>query len=385
MPDADLVLVSERFPPDVGGSGELLFNLYSRLRGHRIHVLTDGAGEGVERAGHLEIHRKVLTPAPWGVLNPRGLRNHLSVACEIHALAGPRTVVHCARGVPEGIGAWLAHRAGGPGYACWTHGEDIKLLSTSREMRWLAVRVLRGADFVLANSSNTRSLVLELGIAAAKVHVIRPGVDPQRFRPDIDTRELRSKLAPADELLLLSVGRLQRRKGHDLVIGALKRLASAGCAVRYIIVGDGEERGRLEGIVANARLESFVTFAGEVSPADLPAYFAACDLFVMPNRIDGSDVEGFGIVFLEAAAAAKPAIGGQSGGVPEAVSHGETGLLVSGDDEDELASVIDQLLSNADLRRQMGDAGRARAVQSFTWDRGAAELQAILRTTRAIA
>ncbi len=118
-------------------------------------------------------------------------------------------------------------------------------------------------------------------------------------------------------------------------------------------------------------------FLGEVPDGDLPRYYAACDMFLLPNRIDDGDVEGFGIVFLEAAATGRPAIGGRTGGVPEAVVDEETGLLVSGTDVGELAAAIQDLASSKDKRQAMGAAGRERVCRAFTWERAAAEVSAV--------
>jgi phosphatidylinositol alpha-1,6-mannosyltransferase len=250
-------------------------------------------------------------------------------------------------------------------------------VDSSRELRFLARRVYCAADFVIANSDHTRSLVRRLGVPESRVHVVRPGVDIDRFRPGIGASALRAEFAPHRELILLSVGRLQRRKGHDLVLDALAKLDPAVAPLKYVIVGDGAERNALEARIAAAGLRSRVRLVGGVSDEDLPAYFAACDIFLMPNRVDGVDLEGFGIVFLEAAASGKPVIGGMTGGVPEAVERGVTGLLVRGDDADELAAAITVLASSPELRARMGAAGRDRVVREFTWDRGASELDSI--------
>jgi phosphatidylinositol alpha-1,6-mannosyltransferase len=147
--------------------------------------------------------------------------------------------------------------------------------------------------------------------------------------------------------------------------------------LRYVIVGGGEERPRLEALVDQLDLRERVRFEGMVSDEDLPKYYAACDVFVHPNRLEEGDFEGFGIVFLEAQATAKPVIGGRSGGVSEAVADGESGFLVSGTDVVELADVVRRLACSADLRRRLGAAGRARVESAFTWDVAAKKVRAL--------
>jgi phosphatidylinositol alpha-1,6-mannosyltransferase len=214
------------------------------------------------------------------------------------------------------------------------------------------------------------------GVPLRKIAVVHPGVDPSRFRPGLHGLAVRRRFAADDEILLLSVGRLQRRKGYDMAIAALHSLQPVLPRLRYVIVGDGEHRVQLEASVAERGLGDRVFFAGAVPESELPSYYAACDMFLMPNRVDDGDVEGFGMVFLEAAASGKPVIGGRSGGVPEALEDGATGFLVEGTEIAAVAAAIRRLASSARLRRQMGDAGRARVLQSFTWDAAAASVWA---------
>jgi phosphatidylinositol alpha-1,6-mannosyltransferase len=285
-------------------------------------------------------------------------------------------IVHCARAVPEGVAAWLSACVGGPSYTCWAHGEDIATAYHSREFTWLMTRVYRHAAANIANSHNTARMLEALGVACDRIHVVHPGVDTERFRPQNDGAAVRARFGCGDRIVLLSVGRLQRRKGHDLVLEALRHIGGS-LPLTYVIVGDGEERARLERLAAEYRLHDCVHFAGEVAPLDLPGYYAACDIFLLPNRIHERDVEGFGIVFLEAAATGRPSIGGRTGGVPEAVADQETGLLVSGTDAVELASAISLLAASKEMRDAMGSAGRQRVCERFTWERAAAAVSAV--------
>jgi phosphatidylinositol alpha-1,6-mannosyltransferase len=276
------------------------------------------------------------------------------------------------------VAAWLARIAGGPRYVCWSHGEDLATAATSRELTLTTKLVLRGASRALANSRNTAALLERFGVAPGDVRVAYPGVDPARFRPDVDGAAIRRRLGAERDPLLLSVGRLQRRKGHDVAIRALAALAPRLPSLRYAVVGTGEEQDSLRRLAEECGVADRVHFEGAVSDADLPAYYAACDVFVLPNRKEGEDIEGFGIVFLEAQASARPVIAGRSGGAPEAVSDGETGLLVAGEDVGELARAVEQLISSAELRAKLGAAGRVRVLRDFTWDRAAAVVKALV-------
>jgi len=363
--DRGVLLLSELFPPAIGGSAVLFGEIYSRLGNIPVRVVSDG----------VEMVRYGL-----GVTSPRSLLRYLRLAVRLRASGRAVAMIHCGRALPEGVAAWMSKCFGGPHYACWAHGEDVSMALTSRELTLLMRKVYGGADVVFANSVNTRRMLRELGIADDRIHIVYPGVDTQRFRPDVDAAALRQRLAPRGETVLLSVGRHQARKGHDLMIQAVRQLTQEQHRLlRYVIVGNGEERSRLEALVDQCGVREQVTFAGEVPAGMLPQYFAACDIFVLPNRIEQGDVEGFGIVFLEAAASGKPAVGGRTGGVPEAVADGVTGLLVSGTDVAELSAAIARLLDSEPLRRSLGEAGRARVVREFTWESAADKVASLHR------
>jgi phosphatidylinositol alpha-1,6-mannosyltransferase len=338
-------------------------------------VLTDdvpAAGAG-EQDGPLTVVRRPLATSRWGLLDPAALWHHLRLAFQLRmSFSSRNTVIHCGRALPEGVAAFLARMLWGSRYVCWAHGEDLTGALASREFTLLTKLVYRCASAALANSRNTASLLEGLGVSRDKIHVVYPAVDAERFHPGVDGSEVRRKYAGDGDVLLLSVGRLQRRKGHDIAIRAIAALRDALPRLRYVIAGDGEERARLEGLVAEHQVGDRVFFAGVVADADLPAYYAACDVFLLPNRVDDGDIEGFGIVFLEAAASGRPVIGGDSGGVPEAVERDLTGLLVDGANVDAVSSAIRELATSETLRKAMGVAGRRRAVDGFSWQRAAA-------------
>jgi phosphatidylinositol alpha-1,6-mannosyltransferase len=367
------VLLSQLYPPDIGGSAVLLHETYSRLTDIDVLVGTDAATHAASAPGGAPriVPLPIATPR-WGFVHPAAIRHHLRLAFAIRRLVPARgTVVHCARALPEGIAAWAARRLGGPRYVCWTHGEDVTSALLSRELTMTMTRVYAGASAVIANSRNTRTLLEGIGVPPGKIQVVYPGVDAGRFHPDVEGAAIRERLAPGGDPVILSVGRLQRRKGHDLAIAAVASLKARFPRMRYVIVGDGEERGRLEELVRSHDVSGHVVFAGEVPAGDLPACYAACDIFLLPNRIDNGDVEGFGIVFLEAAAAGRPSIGGRSGGVGEAVAEGVSGLLVSGTSAEELAGALARLANDPGLRHRLGTAGRQRVLRSFTWEAAA--------------
>jgi len=377
------LLLSELFPPAVGGSAVLFQGIYSRLADTDVVVLTDGPWMPpafAAQSGPLRIVTRPLATRQWGLLNPKGLWQHVRLAWQVRSLLSRRDgLVHCARALPEGVAAMIARLLGGAPYVCWTHGEDLASAMTSRELTLLTKCVYRVASAALANSRNTATMLAALGVPEHKIHIVHPAVDADRFHPYNDGSAIRSRYAGDRDILLLSVGRLQRRKGHDVAIQAIASLRDRLPNLRYVIAGDGEERSRLEKLSVDHGVQDRVFFAGTVADADLAAFYAACDIFLLPNRIDDGDIEGFGIVFLEAAASGKPAIGGDSGGVPEAVERDVTGLLVDGENVSAVAAAIADLATSEERRGRMGLAGRVRAHRCFSWQRAALAVSELQR------
>lgn len=227
-------------------------------------------------------------------------------------------------------------------------------------------RTLVSADCILAASAFTAGLVRELGVPDERIRVIGQGVDPARFRP-MDVSGLRAKLGVGSRPLLVTVSRLVPRKGIDTVIRALSRVRARVPDAFYLIAGEGPDRARLEALVERERVAEAVRFVGAVPDAELPLWFALGDLFVMPSRSDGADVEGFGIVFLEASASGRPVVASHAGGIPDAVAEGVSGLLVPPDDPERLAERVEELLSDPARAADLGRRGRERVLAEFTW------------------
>jgi phosphatidylinositol alpha-1,6-mannosyltransferase len=192
-------------------------------------------------------------------------------------------------------------------------------------------------------------------------------MDAQRFTPAPPDPEVRRRLGWDGRTVILTAGRLQKRKGQDQMILALPRIRRDFPNVLYAIVGDGEERTNLESLVAREGLGEHVQFCGEVSDQDLIHCYQQCDLFVLPNRQVGQDIEGFGMVLVEAQACGKPVVAGASGGTAETMRVPETGRIVCCEGPDLLAEVVVSLLTDLDLRTRMGEAARVWAVENFDW------------------
>jgi phosphatidylinositol alpha-1,6-mannosyltransferase len=356
----------------------LLDSVYSRVH-QQVTVLTDRdtIGDAVTRSPFRMV-TTALDGRLWGVADVTSIRQHVRVGGLIRRLSAGG-IVHCGRAQPEGLAAVVASFGRrGPKFLFWAHGEEITMAQTSREFQWVMRQVYARAARAIANSRNTARLLELSGMPRSRIEVVYPGVDAERFSPSVDGSKVVARFAPNGELLLVSVGRLQRRKGHDLAIQALARCRAKLPPFHYLIVGDGHELESLQTLARERGVSDVVSFAGSVPADDLPSYFAAADIFVHPNRVvDEADFEGFGMVFLEAAAAGRPVIGGATGGVVEAVADGVTGLLVGGTEVDELAVAIETLALSAELRHRMGSAGRARVTTDFTWEAAARRVEQI--------
>jgi phosphatidylinositol alpha-1,6-mannosyltransferase len=374
------LLLSLTFPPQTGGSGRWFWEIYRRLPRERVRVVAGecpGAAEFDE--GHdLAIRRMPLAFESFGILGPAKMRRYLRTAWALRRLVAMEGVqaVHCGCCLPEGLLGWLLKRMTGVPYLCYVHGEELNF--PSRELAWLRRRVFRGAKMVIANSRNTwRLLRDQWNVPEAKLRLMHPGVDVERFlparcvprlEPGNEEREERSRLGWQNRLVVLTVGRLQKRKGHDMLIRALPAIRPTVPDVLYSIVGDGDERDSLHRLVAELGLHDHVQFRGETSDDELIRCYQQCDLFVLPNRDVNGDFEGFGMVLLEAQACGKAVVAGASGGTAETMSIGQTGHVVACDRPEELAALVIRLLLDEPLRAKMGEAARRWAVERFSWD-----------------
>jgi phosphatidylinositol alpha-1,6-mannosyltransferase len=245
-------------------------------------------------------------------------------------------------------------------------------------------RIGTDADVLTTISRYTRSRVAAAFGPRAALEVLPAGIDTERFRPDPAARtELRGRYRIGDAPLVVCVSRLVARKGQDTLIRALPLVRQRVPGARLLLVGDGPARDRLQRLAMAAGVDEHVVFAGSVPEAELPAHHAVGDVFALLCRTRGGglDVEGLGIVLLEAAAAGLPVVAGDSGGAPETVREGRTGHVVDGRDVAAVASAVAGLLSDPDRAQAMGAAGRAWMRQEWTWPARVARLHALLAGT----
>ena len=356
------LLVTNDFPPKHGGIQSYLYELWRRLPPEETTVLTTpfaGAAEWDSACGLrvVRTRERILWPTP-------------SLAGRIDALATEvgACVIFIDPMLPLGL---LARRLRAAPHVVVTHGAEVTLPGRLPVSRFAARRVLTGAAGIVAAG---RYPAREANRAAGRTLqgvVIPPGVDVDRFVPldgSEERGEVRVRLGlDPDRPLVLGLSRLVPRKGFDVLIEALAGLDDS---VVLAIGGAGRDRARLERRAVQKGVGSRVRFLGRVADDDLPALYGCADVYAMPcrDRWGGLEAEGFGIVFLEAAACGVPQVAGRSGGSHEAVADGETGFVVPPQDVGAVREALDRLLGDDELRRRLGEASRRRTVRELSYE-----------------
>lgn len=365
-----LLVISELFLPTKGGTAVWAAEVYQRLGGKEIHIVTaDVPGAAEVDALHANtIHRLRLRRVAW--LRPESLAIYVRLFANSMWQGATKRfdAVHGLRALPEGLIAWMIARLTFRPVAIYAHGEELTTWGRGAKYRTMRF-VLRRADRVIANSEHTRDILLEMGVSPQRIVIIHPGVDVASFRPGLDVSGLRESVGIApEEKLVISVGRLSRRKGFDQVLRAIARLRQERIPVRYLIAGVGEDADYLDGLIREHGLQNIAHRLGAVSATDLPRWMNACDVLAMPNRDIDGDSEGFGMVFIEASACGKPCLAGTAGGTASAVLDEVTGLRVDGDSIDEVTAGLRRLLQDPGWAARLGQAGLNRVVGQFTWE-----------------
>jgi len=386
------LLLALNFPPFGGGIARMMGEVAQRYPAQSLVISTGSwAGSAASDPGFPQTIDRV----PIGAKRLRTLNGLALWTWRVASLVR-RTrpgFAWCDEIKPAGYpAAWLRAR-GGPPFGVIAHGADFLLLEAkirrSAFKRWTARRMLERCSVVVANSRWTadlvRSVLESLGCPAlaADVRVVPLGTTPTRFRPGIDPAAVRRTHGLDGGPWLLTVARLDYHKGIDTVIRALPAIRAAVPTVRYAVAGIGSRRSALEALARELGVEDAVRLLGFVGDEELPALYNAADVFVLASRRYDLLVEGFGIAIVEASASALPVIASRSGGIPEAVRDGETGVLVDPDNPAAVAAAAIRLLGDEALRRRMGAAGRSAVERHYNWDRVAADLMEIDREFRA--
>ena len=302
---------------------------------------------------------KILLPTPRVALHLRGIIKKEGITTAAFGAAAPLGLLSASM-----------KRAGVVRTVALTHGHEVwwaKVFPFNLLLR----RIGSTVDVLTYLGEFTRKAISKALSAKAQSAMVKiaPGIDVEHFIPT-DASRLRESLGLTDKKVIVSVGRLVHRKGQDHLIEAMPEILKNVPRAHLLLVGEGPYREHLQNLVHQLKLESSVTFIGRIQYQDLPMYICVGDIFAMPSRsrLMGLEVEGLGIVYLEASSCGLPVLAGDSGGAPDAVIQNETGLVVSGTDNKEIASAAVALLTNLEASQKMGTVGRQWIVDNWRWE-----------------
>jgi len=375
---ANTLFVTNDFGPRAGGIETFVHGLIERLPKDSVIVYTSAQANAQEFDQRwlsdfgVEVIRdrsKILLPTP------RVIR-----ACRKLITARKLNRVAFGAAAPLGVMAGSLRKAGAKKIVALTHGHEVwwaKVPPFSFAIKLMS----RNMDAITYLGDFTRG---QISKAISKKDLnkliqIAPGIDVAHFAP-VDSTILRNELGLADKSVIISVGRLVHRKGQDKLIEALPAIKAAIPNVHLVIIGTGPHQEYLTKLATKLQVQENITFIGRIQYSELPKYICLGDIFAMPSRsrFFGLEVEGLGIVYLEASACGLPVVGGKSGGAPDAVLIGETGLVVDGTDLTEISSACIELLKNPELSALMGTTGRQWIIDNWRWEIWAAKYSALL-------
>ncbi|OBK53692.1 GDP-mannose-dependent alpha-(1-6)-phosphatidylinositol monomannoside mannosyltransferase [Mycobacterium sp. 1081908.1] len=376
-----VLLVTNDFPPRPGGIQSYLGEFVGRLAGTGAQSVlvyapqwkgADAFDDAAEAAGYRVVRHPGTLMLPGPAVDGRMRR-----------LIGEHGIdtVWFGAAAPLALLAPRARQAGATRVLASTHGHEVgwSMLPVARSV---LRRIGDGTDVVTFVSRYTRSRFASAFGPGARLEYLPPGVDTDRFRPDPGARaELRARYGLGERPTVLCLSRLVPRKGQDALIKAFPSIRRRVDGAALVIVGGGPYLDALRKLATDCGVAEHVTFTGGVQAAELPAHHALADVFAMPCRTRGAgmDVEGLGIVFLEASATGVPVVAGRSGGAPETVRHNKTGLVVDGRSVDEVAGAVAELLADPERAAAMGAAGREWVTSQWRWDTLAGRLADLLR------
>ena len=375
---ATTLFITNDFGPRAGGIETFVHGLIERLPKGSVIVYTSAQAnaqtfdaEWLLKYG-VEVIRdrsKILLPTPRVIKACQKLISNRKLSKVAFGAAAPLAMM-----------ARAMRSAGAQKVVALTHGHEVwwaKVPPFSFAIRYMGKNI----DAITYLGDYTRGEISKaLSEAdASKLVQIAPGIDVDHFVPT-DSSNLRAELGLTDKSVIISVGRLVHRKGQDKLIAALPAIKSAVPNVHLVLVGVGPYQDYLEKLALKLNVSDCVTFIGRINYAELPKYICLGDIFAMPSRsrFFGLEVEGLGIVYLEASACGLPVVGGKSGGAPDAVLVGETGVVVDGTNSSEIAEACIDLLNNPELCALMGANGRSWIIENWRWEIWASRYAALL-------
>lgn len=363
---ASILLVTNDFGPRAGGIESFVIGLLERIPAGEVIVYTSFQPEHESydqkwfsdyQVRVVRDKSKVLLPTPRVIRNLQRVVRQNSI-----------TKVWFGAAAPLGVSSRWLRKVGVKQIVALTHGHEV-WWSKIWPFSWAISEIGKQVDYVTYLGDFTKAALATQIKDSSKLIRVAPGIDTNHFSPR-DSSDLREKHGLAKRPTVISVGRLVHRKGQDRLIEAMPKVLESIPDVALVLVGEGPYRKELDALVKKYDLNNHVFFIGRINFAELPSYICMGDVFAMPSRsrLFGLEVEGLGIVYLEASSCGLPVIGGASGGAPDAVLNGETGYVVDGNDLNAISTQIVKLLGDAKLRQKMGERGREWAIESWRWE-----------------
>jgi phosphatidylinositol alpha-1,6-mannosyltransferase len=369
-----VLVVTNDFPPRLGGIQSFVHRALDGLPPEEITVYAS-TYPGAEEFDAAQPYRVIRHRTGLLLPTPASARRIAGVLREVGAEA-----VWFGAAAPLGLLAPTLRRAGARRLVATTHGHEAGWAQLP-VARSLLRRIADGVDVLTYLGDYTRRRLAGAVGERCRLERLAPGVDVQVFRPDVDDAGLRVRHGLGAAPVVACVSRLVPRKGQDTLIRAWPAVRAVHADARLLIVGRGRYEPVLRRLAERESVAASVVFTGGVSAEDLPAYVRAGDVFAMPcrTRRGGLDVEGLGIVYLEASACGRAVVAGRSGGAPDAVLAGRTGVVVDGRDVATVAGEVIALLANRERADELGRAGRAWVEQEWQWAGVSARLDALLQ------
>ncbi|HEX3705607.1 MAG TPA: glycosyltransferase family 4 protein [Mycobacteriales bacterium] len=373
-----LLLVTNDFPPRPGGIQSFLHGVVSRLDPDEVVVFTS-RWRGWEQWDAQQPFRVIRHDTEMMLPNPAVRRRAVEVFRE-HGC----TDVWFGAAAPLGLLAPALREAGAQRIVASTHGHEIGW-GRVPGFRHALRRIAGDVDVLTYLGDYTRvRLAAAIGSDADKLQRLAPGVDTELFNPTVDGSARRAELGWIDRPVVVCVSRLMPRKGQDVLVRALPEIRREVGDVGLLLVGGGPARSRVESLAKEHGVTEHVHITGSVPFDQLASWYRAGDVFAMPcrERLNGLDVEGLGMVFLEAAACGLPVVAGRSGGSTDALIDGETGALVDGNQPEEVAQAVAGVFADQARAAAMGKRGRDWVTEKWTWDDVVASLQGFVKGDR---
>lgn len=367
------LFISVDFPPENGGIQNYVYGLVSHLDPMKTVVLTSNRlGEDVyQEFDKKQSYQTYRIRISNKVSMVKQILQLFVLFFSIWSIKRKHKIeeLHFGNIMPIGMVGPFARKWLKVKFYPYIHGLDFLESKTNPLKYKLLNYTLKHATKIICNSNYTKNVLIQSGIEEEKLVVIHPGIHANTQSNKLNKETVMAKYKLKEKFILLTVGRLVMRKGHDKVLEVLKELVRFNQNIKYIVCGKGPERERLEALTRKFQLEEFVVFTGDIKQNELEALYDTADIFIMLNRElkEQGDVEGYGIVFLEAGMHKLPVIGGNNGGVPDAVVNGTTGYLVNSNDTQEVVRTIQGLQNDKHLIERMGVSGYEWVNSNCLW------------------